>query len=236
LQGEVIGAMLDLVIRDATHGKRSMDDVMRVMNTRFATRGFTGNDIEQVVSEVCGCSVREIFDRHVRAGNPIDFDRYLATMGLRTNVSWTPASNRDGTPAVDLRIWGYETTNEQGLRLTISDPNSVWAKAGLNSRDRLVTINSQPLTTWPELRAVLTSLEIGDTVDFVVDRPSGQFKTRVHVTGFNRPVVRIDALDTITEQQRQLREDWLRGLPAARAVAPKLSSTARCSTARSGSP
>ncbi|MEX2282048.1 MAG: hypothetical protein WEE89_06155 [Gemmatimonadota bacterium] len=227
LQGELIGTMLDLVIRNSTNGQRSMDDVMRVMNTRFATRGFTGNDIEQVVSEVCGCSVKEIFDRHVRAGNPIDFDRYLGMIGMRTSVASIPAANRDGSPAIDLRIWGYETANEPGVRLAISDPTSIWAKAGLNSRDKLLSIKGKSPKNWPELRAVLTTLKLGDTVDFVVERPDGRFETRVVVSGFNRPVVRIDALDTITEQQRQLREDWLRGLPAAQAVAPRLSSTAR---------
>ncbi|MGQ0703182.1 MAG: M61 family metallopeptidase, partial [Gemmatimonadales bacterium] len=40
LIGELIGAMLDLRIREATRGERSMDDVMRVMNRRFVERGF----------------------------------------------------------------------------------------------------------------------------------------------------------------------------------------------------
>ena len=214
LQGELIGAMLDLVIRDATKGQRSMDDVMRVMNTRFATRGFTGNDIERVVNEVCACSVKEIFDGHVRAGNPIDFDRYLALIGLRSTVSWVPATNRDGTPAVDLRIWGYETAGESGLRLSISNPNSAWAKAGLNSRDKLISVNGKAVRTWPEFRAILTTLKLGDTAVFVVDQPSGRRKTSVTVRGFEQPVVRIEQLPTADAQRERLRADWLRGLPA----------------------
>jgi predicted metalloprotease with PDZ domain len=31
LEGELIGTMLDLIIRDATRGRRSMDDVMRLL-------------------------------------------------------------------------------------------------------------------------------------------------------------------------------------------------------------
>src|SRR5205814_1158289 len=42
LPGELIGAMLDLVIRDATDGRRSSDDLMRMMLDRFgAERDFT---------------------------------------------------------------------------------------------------------------------------------------------------------------------------------------------------
>jgi predicted metalloprotease with PDZ domain len=36
LQGELLGTMLDLLIRDATHGTRSMDDVMRLMLERYS--------------------------------------------------------------------------------------------------------------------------------------------------------------------------------------------------------
>ena len=43
----LIAAMLDLVIRDATAGRRSVDDVMRAMLERFSgPRGFTGRDVE----------------------------------------------------------------------------------------------------------------------------------------------------------------------------------------------
>jgi predicted metalloprotease with PDZ domain len=42
LQGELLGAMLDLIIRDATNNERSMDDVMRKMLANFSgERGFT---------------------------------------------------------------------------------------------------------------------------------------------------------------------------------------------------
>ncbi len=42
LQGELLGTMLDFVIRDATRGARSLDDVMRLMLKRFSgARGFT---------------------------------------------------------------------------------------------------------------------------------------------------------------------------------------------------
>src|SRR5213593_3604017 len=56
LQGELLGTMLDLIVRDATNGARSMDDVMRAMLERFSgERGFAGRDIERTVAAVCGC-------------------------------------------------------------------------------------------------------------------------------------------------------------------------------------
>ena len=40
----------------------------------------------------------------------------------------------------------------------------------LHSRDRLISINGAPLKTWPELRAKLQSLRLGDTVQVRVQR------------------------------------------------------------------
>ena len=66
LQGELLGAMLDLVIRDATANRRSMDDVMRAMLDRFSgTHGFTGKDIENTVTGLCGCEVASLFNAYV---------------------------------------------------------------------------------------------------------------------------------------------------------------------------
>src|SRR5207302_346504 len=54
LQGSLLGAMLDLMIHEATHGQRSLDDVMRTLSEQFTPRrGITGRDIERVVHEVC---------------------------------------------------------------------------------------------------------------------------------------------------------------------------------------
>ena len=43
--GELIGAMLDLQIREATRGTRSMDDVMRLMYQRHGGKTFTSRDV-----------------------------------------------------------------------------------------------------------------------------------------------------------------------------------------------
>ena len=62
LQGEVLGSMLDLIIRDVSNGNKTIDDVMRKMLERFSgEKGFTSKDIEQAVKDVCGCNVHQFF-------------------------------------------------------------------------------------------------------------------------------------------------------------------------------
>jgi predicted metalloprotease with PDZ domain len=210
LVGELLGTMLDLVIRDATAGRRSMDDVMRLMLERHsAERGFNGRDVERAATEVCGCSVRDIFENNVRGAGPIDFDRWLRLAGLRAVMSWTPALDRNGRPAVDLRAWAWQPPEGGPLRMVVGDPASSWGRAGLHSQDRLTSINGRPMTTWPEVRALLTSAHMGDTLRLEIARSSGAFRTNVLMAGYQRPVVRIEELPDATSRQRAVREGWL---------------------------
>ena len=223
LQGELIGTMLDITIRNSTGGQKSMDDVMRLLFNQASPpdplspslrsgqalreRGtaeprIDGKAIEQAVEAVCGCDMSPFFDAYVRHAAPIDFDRYLGLIGLQTSLSWGPAVY-NGEPERDLRVWGYE--RDTTLRLVINNPASIWGRAGLHSRDRLVSINGAPLRTWAELRAKLQSLRLGDTVQVRVQRDQ-RFDATVVVRGFERPTVRIERLPNATLAQRRLAE------------------------------
>lgn len=201
-QGELLGTMLDLIIRNATQNRRSMDDVMRRLFDDSAR--IDGQTIERAVASVCSCDVTPFFEAYIRGSSAIDFDRYLALIGMRTTLTRAPAVH-NGEPERDLRVFGYEPADGGGLKLVISNPTSIWARAGLHSRDRLIAMNGAPVKTWSELRSRLTSLRMGDTVRMEVQRPDGPFATTVRVTGFERATVRIEVTPTVVSSA------WLRG-------------------------
>jgi predicted metalloprotease with PDZ domain len=214
LQGEMLGAMLDLIVRDATNDRRSIDDVMRLMLARYAgEHGFTGPDIEQTVADVCRCVVKPFFDAHVRGTTPVDFDRYLGLIGLRTRVEWRRALGRDGRPAVDLSMYAWQPPDQAGLSLLITRPAGAWGRAGLHTNDRLVAINGAPIGTWPELRRVLGGIALGDTVRVEVRRPTGAFTAVVVGTAFDQPMVRIEEIASATGRQKAMLARWRMGGP-----------------------
>src|SRR5688500_5183400 len=184
-QGELLGTILDLVIRQATSDRRSIDDVMRRMSQRYSGRtGFTGRDIEHAVTEVCQCGVRALFDAHIRgAASPIDVNRYLAAIGLRADITDEPARNPQGEPNPDLRIFGWLPEGEQRVALLINNPASAWGRAGLHTGDRVIAINEQAIATVRDLRGAILRARIGDTVSVQVHRPNGPFRASVVVTG-----------------------------------------------------
>ena len=214
LQGELLGTMLDLIVRDATNGARSIDDVMRAMLERFSgARGFTGRDVERTVADVCACNVHTFFEAHVRGAKPIDFYHYLRLIGMRTHVSWTPALGRDGQPTPDLRLYAWQPPAERALSLVITNPAGAWGRAGLHTGDRLAALNGVAVATVADFRSRVTRLRIGDTTTVDVARPTGACRTAVVVAGYDRPVVRLEESPDATERQRGLRAQWAAGSP-----------------------
>jgi predicted metalloprotease with PDZ domain len=93
-KGEVLGLVLDLLIRRKTEGRASLDEVMRRMYQKFYVesqnetyylrgRGYTNEDFERVASEVAGTDLQDFFKRYVRGVETPPYDEALETVGLR---------------------------------------------------------------------------------------------------------------------------------------------------------
>lgn len=91
-RGPVVGLIMDVEIQRLSGHRRSLDDLMRLLYTRFHKqrgRGFTEDEFWKAVDEVAGASmshVRYFVDNAV----DIDYERYLAPAGLTMDRStWT---------------------------------------------------------------------------------------------------------------------------------------------------
>ncbi|MGH7677388.1 MAG: hypothetical protein ACRENU_02905, partial [Gemmatimonadaceae bacterium] len=216
LQGEVLGALLDLIIRDATDGKRSMDHVMRLLHERTGgPAGMTSADLEAAVASVCACVVKPFFDAYVRGAQPLNYNRYLSLIGLKAEVRWDTVTSENGSKAPDHRLWAFNQPGDSLLALAINNPETIWGKAGLHSGERVVTLQGNSVRTWGEFRRDLSTSRIGDPVHLVV-KPRGALPARtvtVIVDGYTRPVVTLTEIPGTTEKQIRLREAWSNGSP-----------------------
>ena len=214
VQGEVIGAMLDFEIRHASAGRRSMDDVMRLMLERHGgARGFTSADVERAVADTCRCAVKAFFDAHVRGGSPIEIDKYLRHAGLRAEVAWRPALGADGRPVADLRAYPYDPGDGTGPRLGLTTPESAWGRAGLHTGDRVRAVNGARTPTADSLRLALRRLRSGDTARVEIERGGAPRTVSVVMAPFDRPFVEIRELPNATPAQVALRGRWESGAP-----------------------
>ncbi len=85
-KGSLAGFLLDIMIRDASDNRRSLDDVLRELyrSTYKAGRGFTGAQWWQAVSRAAGGrTFADFAARYVDGREPYPWDQVLPLAGLR---------------------------------------------------------------------------------------------------------------------------------------------------------
>jgi predicted metalloprotease with PDZ domain len=209
LNGEIIGAMLDILIRSRTDGRRSLDDVMRGLAKD--TTGFTTAGVQRLVESACGCDVGPFFDHYVRGAALIDVNQYLTLLGLRAQVDLADAVDTGGRAIPDVRIWAYQPLGAPRALLLLNTPESQWGRAGFHSGDSLITMGDSAMTDLSAFRRTIRRFRVGDTVQVTVRRAGGEFTARVPLTGYQHPFVRILPDSAVPERVRKLREAWEAG-------------------------
>jgi predicted metalloprotease with PDZ domain len=84
-KGEVLGVMLDLKVRGASHGAASLRDVMQWMNQHYAKQGKFFPDsagVEEAAEAVTGAKLDKFFREYVAGTREIPYDDFLSTVGL----------------------------------------------------------------------------------------------------------------------------------------------------------
>lgn len=96
-KGAMVGFLLDVEIRIATGGDKSLDDLMRLAWERFAPeRGFGAAEFEALAADVAGKDLAPFFDRAVRSTDELDLAPALEWLGLR--VVEDPAATAPAPP------------------------------------------------------------------------------------------------------------------------------------------
>lgn len=144
-KGSLAGFALDVLIRDASGNRRSLDTVMRrlYVDDYRRGRGFTRRDWWNAVSEAAGgTSFAEFAARYVDGRAPFPWDSILPLVGLRLH--------RDSVPRL-----GVTTQQDEGGMMVVSvDPASAAAAAGVRVGDHLVAFGDVPFAD-PEFSARL---------------------------------------------------------------------------------
>jgi predicted metalloprotease with PDZ domain len=203
LKGELIGYLLDLVIRQRTDSRRSLDDVMRALNQRYAQRGLFFDDtatLEQLAEEVTGSDLSAEFDALVRSAAPIDWNRYLGYAGY------------DLTSTERSRVHvGLELSNAPGQGVVVARvaAGSPAERAGFRRGDHILTISGRRVTGGTiEVIEKLESKD-GRKVPVTVDRGGGAVDLTVEPRQVSEPVLEIVEAPHATPEQLRLRQGWL---------------------------
>jgi predicted metalloprotease with PDZ domain len=211
-KGELLGLVLDLLIRGKTKGKASLDEVMRRMYEEFYLksanssyylrgRGYTNEDFEQMVSHVAGADMTDFFKRYVRGVEMPPYEEAFAQVGLR--FVRTPRA------PVALGVTGDENEN---VNFTIAAirPDSPAADAGLETGDVIASIGGTKLTPTNFLKT-LERYKPGDRVQLSVVRNKHPFMTTVTLSPPQIFDYRIEDNPNASAEAKALRAAWLGG-------------------------
>jgi predicted metalloprotease with PDZ domain len=211
-KGEVLGVVLDLLIRAKTGGRASLDDVMRRMYEEFylkspnATyylrgRGYRPEDFERVVSEVAGADMSDFFKRHVRGVESPPYEGAFAQVGLRFV--------RDPRQPVGLGI-GADESDKANYTIGRVRPDSPAAEAGLQVGDKLMFLGGLKVTPTNFLR-LLSRFKPGDRVALILLRGTRTVPTSIMLGEPQILNYRIEEMKDAPAEAKALRVAWLSG-------------------------
>lgn len=210
-KGELLGIMLDLAVRDASHGRACLRDVMQWMNANYAKkhRFFDdSNGVREAAEAVSHADMGWFFTKYVSGTEEIPWNDFLRSVGVRVEqVTTTVADpgflasrNFDGPMSVVAVSAGGEAE-----------------RAGLRAGDIITEIQGKP--PGEESTQQLARLQPGDTVVVKVrSRRGSERELRWKVSGREEMVYVVKDLDRITPEQRARRGAWLKGEAQAGAI------------------
>lgn len=150
LKGSLIALSLDLLIRQRTGGRRSLDDIMRALWHRYGLTGIglAEDGFERLADEVTGLRLRSFFDRALRSTAELPVKSMLATVGIEMHLRQAESSSDKGgkppaTPGSPARVsLGARAADDPaGVKLThVIDEGSAQT-AGLSAGDVIVAID-----------------------------------------------------------------------------------------------
>jgi len=209
-KGALLGMLLDLEIRAATHGQKSLDNVMRLMYRKYyespATtyylhgRGYTEKDILKAVDQVSGGDFSAFFQKYVAGTAPLPYNQILAGAGLALHVATSPHE----PPSLGALVEPVDT----GLKIVSVQPGGAADRAGLSRDDVLISVDSRSLATH-SLNELLSIYPPGAKALFEVQRHLSRHFIYVKLGPPRPDEYSITDLPNATAEQVKIRQEWL---------------------------
>ncbi len=141
-KGSLVSLLIDLEMRKRSGGKASLDDVMRALYERYplaAGKGYTTADLQSIIEELTGADFDDVFNRHVRDAQPLNFEDAFEAVGLDLYF-------RDGDASDAGSRRGGRTVRTGGVRDTASEDRDSAMEEGASTSEPQSQPESQPDT------------------------------------------------------------------------------------------
>lgn len=195
-QGQNLGALLDLSIRNDTSGRSSLDDVMRTLfNDHYKRgKGFTTEDMIGIINRLTRKDYHGFYDRYVFGTDVPDYDQIFGYAGYRLE--------KKDQQVPDLGFFGRFRSG--GLTINAVVPNSSAAEADLKQGDVITKINGQSIIGFP-----INSIA-GKEVKLTLTRRGEEMEIPMKVGSRLVKGFELVTMPTPTQPQMVVRDGWLK--------------------------
>jgi predicted metalloprotease with PDZ domain len=203
VKGELLGVLLDLSIREASHGTKSLRELFQSLNQNYAQRGvwFADSDgVRETAEALAHASFRDFFRKYVSGTDEIPWDEFFLRVGLHlerqsvtvADPSFTASRSLDDPPTVTSLSAGGEAE-----------------RAGLAVGDTILELDGQK--PGYRLREQINALRAGDPIRLKVRGANGERSVQWNVGSRQELEYRLQDVDPLSEEQKAHRMAWLRG-------------------------
>ena len=204
-KGELLGLLMDLKIRTASRGQKSLDDVMRHLYEKYVTgpsqqgkgpigTGYPEDGMLRALNEVTGEDWSAFYQNYIRGVEELPFVEVAEAAGL------APSLQVIDTPdlGADLR----------GTSVLFVVPGGEAEKAGIRQGDRVVGVNGSEVTRFT-IRDTLSKLVPGEDARLTIQRGDDRSDLVLKPKVRQRTTCKVRRAESPTDLQKRLIDAWL---------------------------
>jgi predicted metalloprotease with PDZ domain len=173
-KGQILGVLLDILIRDATDNRRSLDNVLRDLNARFAHRGLYYDetaDLRASVERIAGKSFADFFQRYVSGAEELPLGETLRLAGLRLEPSAVASAD------LGFRVERRPDASGALTRVARVGRGGDAERAGVQVGDIVLAVNGEPVPS--NLQRWLRQRQAGEQISLTIRRAGTERKLSI---------------------------------------------------------
>jgi predicted metalloprotease with PDZ domain len=209
-KGQVLGDLLDILIRERTGNEKSLDDVLRSMNVNFAKQGKSYRDsldVQRTAESIAGGSFEEFFQKYVAGTESFPYQQILALAGLELRAT----EHRRAALGFSVE----RDSNGMAIVRTV-DSEGAASQAGLRAEDMILNWNGGEVPRRVERWA--QEQKAGDLLKLRVRREEKEFSLEFRLGEIKEILYQVNEDSHASEKARRIREGMLRGETRANTV------------------
>ena len=199
-RGSIIAMILDVQIIKKYNGKRSLDNFMQDLYSKYyinKKRGFSEKEFKQELEKILGKSIEQFYVDYIDGTKIPNYSEIFSPLGL--NIEYIGKSK----PSVGMTL-----TSSQGKTIVKSiRNNSSSEQAGISVNDEIIGCNGIRANK-KSLDIYFNTVELGDEIDILFARDEQIFSTTIIVGAYEKPKFKYTIEDNINNNE--LFNYWLR--------------------------